>query len=62
MNAVRFAAGGYTTIGANPNREANDDYLLIDRDLGHLPPDIRKKLVYSNVKNLYDIEIAHPVQ
>ena len=34
----------------------------IDRDLGHLPPDVRKKLVYSNVKNLYDIDIAHPVQ
>jgi uncharacterized protein len=34
----------------------------IDRDLGHLPPDIRKKLVYTNVKNLYDIDIPHPVQ
>jgi predicted TIM-barrel fold metal-dependent hydrolase len=35
---------------------------FIDRDLGHLPPDIRKKLVYSNVKSLYDIDIPHPVQ
>ena len=34
----------------------------IDRDLGHLPADIRKKLVYTNVKNLYDIDIPHPVQ
>lgn len=34
----------------------------IDRDLGHLPPEVRKKLVYSNVKDLYDIDIAHPVQ
>jgi hypothetical protein len=34
----------------------------IDRDLGHLSPDIRKKLVYTNVKNLYDIDIPHPVQ
>ena len=35
---------------------------FIDRDLGHLPADIRKKLVYTNVKNLYDIDIPHPVQ
>ena len=34
----------------------------IDRDLGHLPSDIRKKLVYTNVKKLYDIDIPHPVQ
>ena len=34
----------------------------IDRDLGHLPADIRKKLVYSNVKELYNIDIPHPVQ
>jgi predicted TIM-barrel fold metal-dependent hydrolase len=34
----------------------------IDRDLGHLAPDIRKKLVYTNVKKLYDIDIPHPVQ
>jgi len=34
----------------------------IDRDLGHLPADIRKKLVYTNVKKLYDIDIPHPVQ
>jgi predicted TIM-barrel fold metal-dependent hydrolase len=34
----------------------------IDRDLGHLPADIRKKLVYTNVKNIYNIDIPHPVQ
>jgi predicted TIM-barrel fold metal-dependent hydrolase len=34
----------------------------IDRDLGHLPPAIRKKLVYTNVRNLYDIDIPHPAQ
>jgi len=34
----------------------------IDRDLGHLPADIRKKLVYTNVKKLYNIDIPHPVQ
>ncbi|HUR70683.1 MAG TPA: amidohydrolase family protein [Candidatus Limnocylindrales bacterium] len=32
----------------------------IDRDLGHLPEDIRKKLVYTNVKQLYGIDIPHP--
>jgi predicted TIM-barrel fold metal-dependent hydrolase len=35
---------------------------FIDRDLGHLPADIRKKLVYTNVKNLYQMDIPHPVQ
>ncbi len=34
----------------------------IDRDLGHLPPEIRKKLVYSNVVRLYGLDIPHPVQ
>ena len=27
-----------------------DSRKFIDRDLGHLPPDIRKKLVYTNVE------------
>jgi hypothetical protein len=39
-----------------------DSRKYIDRDLGHLPEGIRKKLVYTNVKNLYDIDIPHPVQ
>ena len=34
----------------------------IDRDLGHLAPDIRKKLVYTNVQRIYNIDIPHPVQ
>jgi len=34
----------------------------IHRDLGHLSPDIRRKLVYTNVNNLYDLNIPHPVQ
>jgi predicted TIM-barrel fold metal-dependent hydrolase len=34
----------------------------IDRDLGHLPPGIRKKLVYRNVTKLYNMDIPHPVQ
>ena len=34
----------------------------IDRDLGHLPPETRRKLVYTNVKNLYQMDIPHPVQ
>ena len=38
-----------------------DSKKFIDRDLGHLPADIRKKLVYTNVKSLYDIDIPHPV-
>jgi predicted TIM-barrel fold metal-dependent hydrolase len=33
----------------------------IDRDLGHLPAEIKRKLVYTNVKHLYDIDIPHPV-
>jgi predicted TIM-barrel fold metal-dependent hydrolase len=34
----------------------------IDRDLGHLPPETRKKLVYTNVTKLYNMDIPHPVQ
>lgn len=33
----------------------------IDRDLGHLSEDIRRKLVYTNVQKLYGIDIPHPV-
>ena len=38
-----------------------DSKKYIDRDLGHLPPETRPKLVYTNVKKLYDIDIPHPV-
>ena len=34
MTASRFTVGGITTVGVNPHRASNDDYLLIDRDLG----------------------------
>ncbi len=34
----------------------------IDRDLGHLPPEIRKKLVCTNVAKLYSMEIPKPLQ
>jgi predicted TIM-barrel fold metal-dependent hydrolase len=34
----------------------------IDRDLGHLPADIRKKLVCANVARLYDMEIPQPLE
>jgi uncharacterized protein len=34
----------------------------IDRDLGHLLPEICKKLVYTNVTKLYNMDIPHPVQ
>jgi predicted TIM-barrel fold metal-dependent hydrolase len=34
----------------------------IDRDLGHLPPDVRKKLVCTNVAKLYDMEVPQPLQ
>jgi uncharacterized protein len=34
----------------------------IDRDLGHLPGDVRKKLVCTNVAKLYDMEIPQPLQ
>jgi predicted TIM-barrel fold metal-dependent hydrolase len=34
----------------------------IDRDLGHLPPDTRKKLVYTNVARLYGIENPKPLE
>lgn len=39
-----------------------DSRKYIHRDLGHLPPDIRRKLVYENVKNLYDLGVTHPLQ
>ena len=34
----------------------------IERDLGHLPPDVRKKLLCTNVAGLYGMEIPQPVQ
>jgi predicted TIM-barrel fold metal-dependent hydrolase len=34
----------------------------IDRDLGHLPGAIRKKLVCTNVAKLYGMEIPQPLQ
>jgi hypothetical protein len=34
----------------------------IDRDLGHLPADVRKKLVCANVAKLYGMEIPQPLQ
>ncbi len=34
----------------------------IDRDLGHLPADVRKKLVCTNVAKLYDMQIPQPLQ
>jgi hypothetical protein len=34
----------------------------IDRDLGHLPVDVRRKLVCTNVAKLYDMEIPQPLQ
>ncbi len=33
----------------------------IDRDLGHLPPGVRRKLVCTNVAKLYDMEIPQPL-
>lgn len=39
-----------------------DSKQYIDRDLGHLPADIRRKLVYTNVRNLYQLDIPHPAQ
>ena len=34
----------------------------IDRDLGHLPADVRKKLVCTNVAKLYDMEVPQPLE
>ena len=34
----------------------------VERELGHLPADVRKKLVYTNVKELYRLDIPHPAQ
>jgi uncharacterized protein len=39
-----------------------DSKKYIHRDLGHLSPEIKRKLVYTNVKNLYDLDVPHPVQ
>lgn len=33
MSAVRFRAGGSTTIGVHPNRMRNDDFLFLDPEL-----------------------------
>ena len=34
----------------------------VERELGHLPADIRKKLLYTNVNELYQLGIPHPAQ
>jgi protein phosphatase len=34
VTAIRFRAGGRTDVGVHPNRTSNDDFLLIDPDLG----------------------------
>ena len=39
-----------------------DSKKYIDRDLGHLPADIRKKLVYTNVRKLYQLDVPDSVQ
>lgn len=39
-----------------------DSRKFIHRDLGHLPAEIRKKLVYTNVKDLYELDVAQPLQ
>ena len=39
-----------------------DSKKYIDRDLGHLPADIRKKLVYTNVRKLYHLDVPDSVQ
>jgi hypothetical protein len=38
-----------------------DSRKYIDRDLGHLPEDIRRKLVCGNVARLYGMEIPQPL-
>ena len=38
-----------------------DSRKYIDRDLGHLPADVRRKLVCTNVAKLYDMEIPQPL-
>ena len=35
---------------------------FIDRDLGHLPPHVRRKLVCTNVAQLYKMEIPRPAE
>ena len=35
---------------------------VIDRDLSKLPDETRKKLLYQNVKDLYHLELAPPIQ
>lgn len=43
----------------HPNSTWPNSLEVIERDLGHLPADIRAKLTWQNVARLYDIRLPH---
>lgn len=45
----------------HPNSTWPHSREVIARDLGHLPPDVRKKLVCDNVARLFDLKVPAPI-
>jgi hypothetical protein len=42
----------------HPNSTWPNSLKIIERDLGHLPPEIQRKVVSGNVCRLYDIDAS----
>ena len=46
----------------HPNSTWPKSREVIDRDLGHLPADKRRRLLSENVRELYDLPLLEPVK
>ena len=42
----------------HPNSTWPNSIKIIERDLGHLPPEIQRKIVCDNVSRLYNIDVS----
>jgi predicted TIM-barrel fold metal-dependent hydrolase len=45
----------------HPNSTWPDSRKIIERDLGHLPPNVKKRLLSANVQELYGLPLLEPV-
>jgi len=45
----------------HPNSTWPNSREIIERDLGHLIPDVRKRLLSENVRELYGLPLLEPV-
>jgi hypothetical protein len=48
-------------VGHRPNSTWPNSRQVIERDLGHLPAEVRGKLVRENVAKLYGMQVPQPV-